>query len=69
MSLVYHGFRNKRHVILIGLTREDIDHIIGGDVASIEDRTGLSNVDFAVFGGETQEDLEANLKEMTDGSA
>lgn len=64
MSIVNIAFRNERCILVIGLDREDIDHLIGADVVYLEARNGSLLPDLALFVGETEADLINALNEM-----
>jgi len=64
MSIVSAARRHGKVVFLIGLDREDIDQLIGGGVVSLEAKAGFALPDFAIYAGETKDDLEKYLKEM-----
>lgn len=63
MSIVTAARREGKLILLIGLDRQDIDHLIGGDVVHLEAKI-LTLPDLAVFAGETEADLEAAIVEM-----
>jgi hypothetical protein len=67
MSVVTLARRNGRPIVLIGLDREDIDHLIGTDVVHLE--SVVSNLpDLAIFAGENEADLLKTLNEMMEDS-
>jgi hypothetical protein len=63
MSIVTIAKRNGKAIVLVGLDRDDIDHLIGGDVIHLESVfSGLP--DLGVFAGETEADLLKMFNEM-----
>jgi hypothetical protein len=64
MSAISLGRRHGRLIILIGLDREDVDHLIAGDVIYLEAKLGNQMPDLAVFAGETANDLIEVMRGM-----
>jgi len=66
MSIVSLGRREGRLIILIGLDKEDVDHLIAGDVIYLGAKAGNQMPDLAVFAEETTKDVIDVLRGMSD---
>jgi hypothetical protein len=64
MSIVNLARHKGRFIILIGLDKGDVDHLIGGDVVLLEAKPGNALPDLAIFAGETEADLEEAIESM-----
>jgi hypothetical protein len=64
MSIVNLARRKGRFIILIGLDKDDIGHLVAGDVVLLEAKPDNNLPDLALFAGETTANLEEALETM-----